>query len=108
QVLEEGDNFVVVIEKVAPGFDYKDFELISSKSLFEQFPQHLENLDEAYFCFEGTVKDGWDSLFIYRAKRKYYCLVNIFLAILRVLKLPLKLLVGLLRKRQKKRSELEE
>ncbi|CAI2190816.1 1696_t:CDS:2, partial [Funneliformis geosporum] len=27
---------------VAPGFDYKDFELISSKSLFEQFPQHLE------------------------------------------------------------------
>ncbi|CAI2199419.1 8915_t:CDS:2, partial [Funneliformis geosporum] len=46
QVLEEGDNFVVVIEKVGctvtPGFDYKDFELISSKSLSEQFPQHLE------------------------------------------------------------------
>ena len=21
-----------------------------------------ENLDEAYFCFEGTVKSGWDSL----------------------------------------------
>ena len=21
-----------------------------------------ENSDEAYFCFEGTVKEGWDSL----------------------------------------------
>ncbi|CAI2177694.1 4815_t:CDS:2 [Funneliformis geosporum] len=61
-----------------------------------------ENLDEAYFCFEGTVKDGWDSL------RKHYCLVNIFLAILRGLKLPVKLLAGLLAKRRKKRSELEE
>ncbi|CAI2167050.1 15866_t:CDS:2 [Funneliformis geosporum] len=53
-----------------------------------------ENLDEAYFCFEGTVKDGWD--------------MNIFLAILRGLKLPVKLLAGLLAKRRKKRSELEE
>ena len=40
--VEEEDSFALVGCNVAPGFDFRDFELAEQQSLSEQFPQHSE------------------------------------------------------------------
>lgn len=40
--VEEEESFALVGCNVAPGFDFRDFELAGRGSLSEQFPQHYE------------------------------------------------------------------
>ena len=42
QAAEATDGWALVSCVVAPGFDYRDFELLSARELLRLYPQHAE------------------------------------------------------------------
>lgn len=44
--LKEGKDYALVSCTVAPGFDFRDFELAKKESLKKEFPQHIPIIDD--------------------------------------------------------------